>query len=229
MRLRLECVRMISKCVVTETYLKPAQRDAIVNIANYSIFRRDGNWSGKEMRNNGGVAIYRRNNFTVVNVYRSTLSEVICIDLRLPTGHRLLVRGIYHQPKHNYVGKDLLSYLTNIVDNELDEHPQTVIVCDGYLNKLNIDRLEELTGWNAMVDFPTRGLSCLDSCFSNPYHLLTKTDHCIVILPAAKKLRPIRHKVQIRDQREHRKRDLYLAWAEEDWGDVIVPLMLTKQ
>ena len=43
------------------------------------------------------------------------------------------------------------------------------------------------------------------------------------------KHRPGRHKVQIRDQREHRKRDLYLAWAEEDWGYVIVPLMLTKQ
>ena len=139
------------------------------------------------MRNNGSVAIYGRNNLTVVNVYRSTLSEVICINLRLPTGHRLLVRGMYHQPKHNYAGKDLLSYLTNIVDNELDEHPQTVIVCDGYLNKLNIDRLEELTGWNAMVDFPTRSLSCLDSCFSNPYHLLTKTDHCIVSFTSCQK------------------------------------------
>ena len=229
MRLRLQCVRMILMCVVTETYFKPAQLDAIVNIANYSIFRRDGNWSGRDMKNNVGVAIYRRNNLTVVNVYRSTLFEVICINLCLSTGHRLLVRGMYHQSKHNCAGKDLLCYLTNIVDNELDEHLQTVIVCDGDLNKLNIDRSEELKDWNAMVDFPTRGLSCFDSCFSNPYHLLTKTDHCSVILPAAKKLRPSRHKVQIRDQREHRKRDLYLAWAEEDWGNVIVPLMLTKQ
>lgn len=37
LRLRLECVRMISKCVVTETYLKPAQRDAIGNIALFYL------------------------------------------------------------------------------------------------------------------------------------------------------------------------------------------------
>ena len=32
----------------------------------------------------------------------------------------------------------------------LDEHPQTVVICGGDLNKLNIGRLEELTGWNAI-------------------------------------------------------------------------------
>ena len=111
----------------------------------------------------------------------STLYEVICINLRLPSGHRFLVCGMYYPPRHNYAEEDLMSSRTNIVDNELDEHPQTVVVCGGDLNKLNIDRLEKLTGWNAMVDFPTRGLSCLDNCFSNrtdlcgkcyPYHML---------------------------------------------------------
>ena len=50
-------------------HLKPAQPDAMVNIANSSIFRRDRNWSGRDMRNNGGVAIYIPNNLTVVIVY----------------------------------------------------------------------------------------------------------------------------------------------------------------
>ena len=50
--------------------------------------------------------------------------------------------------------------------------------------------------------------------------MLIKTDHCDVILPACKKLRPTRHKVHVRDQREHRKCDLYLALAEEHLGDV---------
>ena len=60
----------MTACVVMETHLKPAQPDAMVNIANSSIFRRDRNWSGRDMRNNGGVAIYIPNNLTVVNVYR---------------------------------------------------------------------------------------------------------------------------------------------------------------
>ena len=110
----------IAVCVVMEKHLKPAQPDAKVNIANCSIF----------------------------NVYRSTLYEVICINLRLLTGHQFLMCGMYHLPKRKYAEVDSMSHITNIVDNKLDEHPQTVVVCGGDLNKLNIDRLEELTGWN---------------------------------------------------------------------------------
>ena len=45
-------------------------------------------------------------------------------------------------------------------------------------------------------------------------------DHTGVVLPAGTKLRPVRRKVKIRDQREHRKQDLYKALAEEDWSEV---------
>ena len=55
---------------------------------------------------------------------------------------------MYHLPKRKYAEVDSMSHITNIVDNKLDEHPQNVVVCGGDLNKLNIDRLEELTGWN---------------------------------------------------------------------------------
>ena len=41
-----------------------------------------------------------------------------------------------------------------------------------------------------------------------------------MVLPAGTKLRPVRRKVKIRDQREHRKQDLYKALAEEDWSEV---------
>ena len=80
-----------------------------------------------------------------------------------------------------------------------------------------------------MVDFPTRGESRLDNCLSNraelfgrcrPFIMLTKSDHTSLVLPAGTKLRPVRRKVKIRDQREHRKHDLYKALAEEDWSEV---------
>lgn len=68
----------IDVCVMSETHLKPAQPDAVVNIADYAVFSRDRNWSGKDMRNKGSVAIYIRKTLTVLDVYRSTDYEVMC-------------------------------------------------------------------------------------------------------------------------------------------------------
>ena len=87
-----------------------------------------------------------------------------------------------------------------------------------------------MSGWKALVDFPTRGDACLDNCLTNrpdlfnkchPFQLSIKTDHTAVILPAGTKLKPIRCKVQIRDCRENRKATLYTALAEENWDNVL--------
>ena len=80
------------------------------------------------------------------------------------------------------------------------------------------------------MDFPTGGDSFLDNCFTNrpdlfgktyPIKMLIKTDHLGFIVPAGKKLKPIRQKVQFRDCREHRKRALYLALASGCWDEVL--------
>ncbi|CAB4027546.1 RNA-directed DNA polymerase from transposon X-element, partial [Paramuricea clavata] len=80
-----------------------------------------------------------------------------------------------------------------------------------------------------MVDFSTRGNACLDNWLTNridlfskchPFHMLTKTDHIGVILPAGTKLKPIRRKVEFPDCRKHRKKDFHKALAKEDWEDV---------
>ena len=220
----------IDVCVVTETHLKLDQPDAVVNIADFNIYRRDRNWSGLDMRNKGGVAVYVKKNLSVVDVYLSRLYEVICITLCLPTGHRFLVCGIYHPPKHSYAENDLMNYLIDYTDNVLDAHPQTVIVLGGDLNQMDMDQLQQLSGWNVLVDFPTRGDSHLDNCLTNrpdlfarcyPFHVSTKSDHRGVILPAGSKLRPVRRKVHIRDRRLHRKHDLYTSLAGEDWREVL--------
>ena len=51
----------IDDCVVSETHLKNDVPDAVVNIPGYKIYRRDRNWSGRDLRNKGGIAIYTRN------------------------------------------------------------------------------------------------------------------------------------------------------------------------
>lgn len=76
--------------------------DAIVNIPKYLIPRRDRNWDGTDNRSKGGVSIYIRNNQRIVDVYRSDLDEMICVAILLPSGHRVLISGLYNPPKHNY-------------------------------------------------------------------------------------------------------------------------------
>ena len=49
-----------------------------------------------------------------------------------------------------------MNHLLNRSDDILDKVPDAVIVCGGDFNQLNINKLEELLGWDAMVDFPTR-------------------------------------------------------------------------
>ena len=97
-----------------------------------------------------------------------------------------------------------MNYIVNFVDNVLDNLPRTYVVCGGDLNKLNVKCIEELSGYTALVDFPTRKITCLDNCLVNcpndlfgkcfPINMLTKTDHKGVILPAGIKLPPIRRK-----------------------------------
>ena len=55
---------------------------------------------------------------------------------------------------------------TNFFDTMLDKHPNISIVCGGDLNRLDLTRLKRITGWTALVDFPTRGDSFLDNCFT---------------------------------------------------------------
>jgi hypothetical protein len=104
-----------------------------------------------------------------------------------------------------------MDYLLNSTDDTLDKVPDAVIVCGGDLNNLNIHNLEQLLGWDAMVDFPNRDDACLDQCLTNrsdlfsrciPFNMLIKTDHTRVTLQAGIKLKPMRRK---RDCRKHRK------------------------
>ena len=216
--------------MVSETHLSTDLPDSIVNIPEYNLFRRDRGWLGRDKWKNGWIAIYVRKNLKVLNIYLSSLYELICVTLLLPSGHRFLICGFYNPPKHQYCEQDLIDYIISLMDNELEKHPDSVLLCSGDVNCLDVHEFQALSGWNVMVDFLTRGNARLDNCFTNcadlfgsPYsiHMLIKTDHEGVILPAGTKLKPVRRKIQIRDTRKHRKEALYLALNVEDWSEVL--------
>ena len=67
-----------------------------------------------------------------------------------------------------------MSHIINFLDNTLDKDPNTVFVCGGDLNHLDLNRLQSMSGWKALVDFPTRGDACLDNCLTNSPDLFNK-------------------------------------------------------
>lgn len=86
----------IDVCVVLEIYLKIEVFDMVVNILGYNIFRRDRNWFGCDLRNGGGVVIYIRSNFLVIDVYCFNLYEFICLIVLLLSGNYIFLFGFYY-------------------------------------------------------------------------------------------------------------------------------------
>ena len=215
----------IDVCVVSETHLSTNMPDAVVNIPNYNVFRRDRGWADLDKRKKGGVAVYVRDSLKVLDVYRSNLYEFIALTVLLPSDHIMLICGLYNPPKHSYQDIDLMNYMISFVDFVLNKHPEAAIVCGGDVNRLDMQEFKALSGWDFMVDFPTRGTACLDNCLTNradlfgqaySIHMLIKTDHVGFVLPAGLKLKPVRGKVLVRDCREHRKQSFYMALATLD-------------
>ena len=91
----------IDVCVVSETYLSTEIPDVVVNIPNYTLFRRDRGWDDLDKRKKGGVAFYVRNNLKVLDNYRSSLYELMSLTLVLPSDHHMLICGLYNPPKNN--------------------------------------------------------------------------------------------------------------------------------
>ena len=101
----------IDICVVSETHLKPEIPDSVVAISNYTIYRRDRNWFGNDKRSKGGVAIYARSNIKVTGIIRSEKFESLCLHIDLPSGHKMLMCGVYHPPRTTYTDAEFIDYL----------------------------------------------------------------------------------------------------------------------
>ena len=152
-----------------------------------------------------------RKNVKVKSVSRSELLESISLEIELPSGHHMLMCGIYHSPSSKYPEDDLIEYITDIADQFLACHPSGLVLCGGDLNRLDLEKLSNLSGLKALVDFPTRGNSVLDNCLTNNEALFSrcypivaqmKTDHRGVILPAGVGLKPLRFSCKMRDYRK---------------------------
>ena len=216
----------IDICVISETHLNHNVPDFAVGISNYTIYRRDRDCFANDNRKKGGVAIYVRNNLRVRKVTKSDRYECIFVEIELPSKYSMLVCGLYHPPRVSYLELELMDYLIEIMDTFLEENPDGLIVCGGDLNRLDLSRLSIMSGLKVLVDFPTRGQSILDNCLTNKESLFNKcypitsqmkSDHKGVVLPAGKKLKPVRCTYKIHDYREHRKIAFRQKLLEFNW------------
>lgn len=166
-----------------------------------------------------------RKNLDIVDVYRSSLYELVVLGGKIALRTHAGSVWFLSSSKTDMSSKRPNLYLADLMDNILDKFPGGVIVAGGDVDRLDPDELCCMTGWKALVSFPTRGDSVLDNVFTNisdlfgkckPYNITTKTDHTAVILPPGTKLKPIRRKVQIRDCRKDRKECLYKSLAGEN-------------
>jgi hypothetical protein len=174
----------IDVCVITETHLKSDIPDVIILINNYAVFRRDRCWNNIDKRKHGGVAIYIRNNLKVIEVNRANHFEALSIKVELPSGD---------PPRPIYDEQALCIYLSESIDAYLNVSPNSVVVCGGDFNQLDIEHLQTMIDITALVGFPTRKDSTLDNCLTNKPLLFgtcysigssAKTDHKGVLLPA---------------------------------------------
>ena len=108
------------------------------------------------MRKNSGVAIYVRNGIKVKEVSRADQYELISLKLELQSGNTLLVIGMYHPPKALYSEQEPLSYITNIVDDFVDDNSSGLVVWGGDVNALDKEQLAIHSGLRVLVNFPTR-------------------------------------------------------------------------
>ena len=107
-------------------------------------------------------SIYTRNNLKVKKATKSERYECILLEIELPSGHCMLVCGLYHPPRMSYLEMDLMDYLIEIMHIFLEANPNSLIVCGIDLNQLDLDKLSTMSGFKVLVDFPTRGQSILD-------------------------------------------------------------------
>lgn len=111
--------------------------------------------------------MYIRKNLSVIDVWYSDFFELIFLFVQLPMAHRMRICSLYHLPKFRYQEYEPMNCLENLIDDALDKSPNTLIVCGGDLNQLDLKQLQHLTDLSVLVNFSTRSDTFLDNCLKN--------------------------------------------------------------
>ena len=149
--------------VISETHLKKKHADSVVQIAGYSMFRRD-----RRGRKGGGVAIYTRCSIDAIEWKpvpdADPLFEMLWVRVVHGSG-TTFIGALYHPPAPKYRTSDLLDHIEEAVVQIQQDFPQARVILAGDLNTLPDNEVIIRTGLSSIVMQPTRGNSRLDRVY----------------------------------------------------------------
>ena len=214
--------------VFTESWLDNSVSDAAVNVDGFKPVRRDRVGS-----RGGGIITYLKEDLCAslighqeVPSLQSCESEFLILFIEK---YELLLVTIYHAFWNNVTANDrAISCITDIIDFGLLKYgPRLRVILCGDFNDLrhHYADISRLTLLKSLVDFPTRGLNCLDQVFTNfatdckPICLppLGLSDHSVVFWQPCLSSSPPVKKIRVRRMTHAHLSSFMHAVAEYDW------------
>lgn len=224
----------------TETWLRDIVDNQVINIPNYTLFRKD-----RVFAQHGGVCLYVKNSINSKELKDledpSRNTEVLWSELkprRLLRGFsRIIIGVVYHPPSadDNY----MINYLLDTLGKIECSYPNAGIIITGDFNRLDISQIINHYNLKQLVNFPTRGERTLDLVLTNfekyynepnklaPFGL---SDHCTISLYPRQRARNSSAKKTIltRNMRPSARNTLGRYFTSVDWT-VIDTIVITEE
>ena len=174
-------------------YLKCRHVEGAFKIDGYGFHRKD-----RVGRRSGGVAIYAKENL-IHNIWtpRSNSNSYELLWVRMDhCSNPVFIGALYHPPKPIYVEEKLIEHIDDVIEEIQAIDSCSLIVLAGDMNKLPISKVQDRTGFIAVVKQPTRGNNILDQilvsapCYDHVRVIssVVKTDHKAVLVESHNKI-----------------------------------------
>ena len=156
----------IDICFVCETWLNNKIPSNLICPENYCIIRKDRG----DNRNGDGVAIICRNDWKCKLL--NFQNNLECIWCEIKTANiKYYAASLYHPPEPVYEEGELLTNLSEGIEQILQWESNARIIIAGDVNMLNINDIICQHNMEQMVKKPTRGQKVLDIFLTNCPHL----------------------------------------------------------
>ena len=155
----------VDVAVSTETHFKSKHTDSVVLVPGYTVLRRD-----RDRRRGGGVALYVRSSLPLSAWTFS--GDDRTFDLLWSYVNGAFIGSLYYPPRPAYTVESLLNYIEQCVVELNRDYPSSNTVLAGDFNLLPESAVVERTGFDQLVQQPTRGANALYLVFvSRPTHV----------------------------------------------------------
>jgi hypothetical protein len=225
----------IDIALVAESWFNSKHSDDIVNIDNYTLFRRD-----RIGRLGGGVCAYVRSNIDAqFHISPQSFNNVGKMSVEIMwlkcfyKGQSYFIACCYHPPKPKYHPQVFVDILRQDIDCIVCSHNDSIILICGDFNSLSTEFLEIDYGLVQLVCTSTHGTNLLDKFFVNRSDLycvevinsLLKTKHKALYAHGTEILSRSevcpKAEIKVFDLRQHNIDRLRNAIGLKDWNSLI--------